>query len=118
MLLRSLQAEEYGQPQEAATWDFLSLIYVHQPATEGSLAEVLHARNLSSSLDIPKRGASLMLLCQLIDCCRLQSLHSFVSSLWWLIGALTGKSLCMFTMLKRWSLFREWCSGCRSMQEC
>ncbi|CAK0785353.1 hypothetical protein CVIRNUC_008560 [Coccomyxa viridis] len=49
-----LQAEEYGQPQEAATWDFLSLIYVYQPATEGSLAEGMvqwmqkHARVLTT----------------------------------------------------------------------
>ena len=54
LLPRPLQAEEYGQPQEAATWDFLSLIYVHQPATEGSLAEVLHARNLCFPPFIPR----------------------------------------------------------------
>ena len=38
-LRRLAQAEEYGQPQEAATWDFLSLMYVHQAASEGSIAE-------------------------------------------------------------------------------
>ena len=37
---RLAQAEEYGQPQEAATWDFLSLMYVRQEASEASLAEV------------------------------------------------------------------------------
>ena len=76
MLLRPLQAEEYGQPQEAATWDFLSLIYVHQRATEGSLAEVMHSRNLCSSAVHSKLGALLMLPCKLLDCCLLQDLHS------------------------------------------
>lgn len=37
---RLAQAEEYGQPQEAATWDFLSLMYVHQEVSKASIAEV------------------------------------------------------------------------------
>ena len=41
LLLRRLaQAEEYGQPQEAATWDFLSLMYVQQQTSQTSIAEV------------------------------------------------------------------------------
>ena len=40
LVCRLAQAEEYGQPQEAAVWDFLSLMYVHQAASEGSISEV------------------------------------------------------------------------------
>ena len=40
LVCRLAQAEEYGQPQEAAIWDFLSLMYVHQAASEGSISEV------------------------------------------------------------------------------
>ena len=40
IVCRLAQAEEYGQPQEAAIWDFLSLTYVHQAASEGSISEV------------------------------------------------------------------------------
>ena len=78
MLCRPLQAEEYGQPQEAATWDFLSLIYVHQLATEGSLAEVLHAHGPRIYPYSPKSGAFLMSACQY--------LHFLISwsALWWL----------------------------------
>ncbi|CAL5224153.1 g6790 [Coccomyxa viridis] len=48
------QAEEYGQPQEAATWDFLSLMYVQQQTSQASIAEALvqwmqkHARVLTT----------------------------------------------------------------------
>ena len=37
---RLAQAEEYGQPQEAATWDFLSLMYVQPQTSQASIAEV------------------------------------------------------------------------------
>ena len=46
--------------------------------------------------------------------------HTFVSrpSLWWLTEILTRMTVCMINMVMRWNMFREWCSGCRSMQEC
>ncbi len=46
LVYRQAQEEQYGQPQEAAMWDFLSLAYVQQAASEGSISEVMFPGSL------------------------------------------------------------------------
>lgn len=108
MLLRPLQAEEYGQPQEAATWDFLSLIYVYQPATEGSLAEVLHARKLFSPILYLKEWCLPHVVLPAHRLPPAAKLALFVSwpALWWLWEVLIRTTPRMINVVMRWV-----CSG-------